>query len=144
MTFYTDKSPAADFARLNYPNLLELPTIKKVDNKVTSIDFKIDENTLRETGLYFLTPLVAHYTRINVYRAWVQDSEQKKPGYGYLSGQLLNEIDLVVAAGLINNNAVVPVKIDLSKYDSLTGLQGLYKNLFVSLHFYNEETRSGI
>jgi len=118
--------------------LLDFPPAKKVDDKTTELTFSIAETTLREKGLIFITPLVPHYTNFNIQRAWVVDSEQKVPGYGYFSGQLLNAIDLAVAEGILNGAAAVPVKIDLSKYDDLTGLANVYKNLQVILHFYND------
>jgi hypothetical protein len=135
---YVDNNAACKFARLNYTNFLDMPVIKKIDDKMTSIEFKIGEYTLQNTGINFLTLAAPDSNRFNIYRAWVIDAAQQVNGYGYFSGELLQAIDVATQEGVLNGAYAVPVKITLSDYDSLTGLQGKIKVLKVILHFYND------
>jgi len=135
---YIDNHAACKFARLNYTNFVDSPTIKKIDDKMVSIEFKITEATLQEKGINFLTLAAPDSNRFNIYRAWVIDSAQQVNGYGYFSGQLLEAIDRATQTGILQGAYAVPVKIALSDYDSLTGLQSIVKVLHVILHFYND------
>ena len=135
---YVDSHSANKFVRLNYLNFLCAPTVKKIDDTMTSVDFKITEAALLNTGLNFITQAASDYTRISIDNAWVLDAAQLKNGYGYFSGEFLYAVDSATTKGVLYGKYAVPVKINLADYDNITGLGNSAKILQVIMCFYND------
>lgn len=138
-TYYNNNHPANDFLRINNNRFFEEPTIRVIDAKKTLVQFKVTEKTLRELGINFPTPLLPHYTKFDIHRAYVIDANAINAGYGYFCGEVANAVDSAVTNGILNSAAAVAVKMDLSYFDNLTGLQNCNKILQVDIFMYNDK-----
>lgn len=142
-TYYNYQHSVNDFLRINNNRFLDEPTIRVIDSKKTLLEFKVTEKTLKEVGINFPTPLLPHYTKFDIHRAYVIDAASIRAGYGYFCGEVANAVDNAVTNGILRGAAAVAVKMDLSKFDGLTGLKETHKILQVDIFMYNDEIIPG-
>lgn len=100
------------------------------------LNYVIPEKTLRETGIWYLSPVNPKYQLLSFYNVSIQAADNSVPYYNFatqLSGLLRSaEKD----ASLANLNAF-QIKLNLADYDYETGMTGIQKVLSITLEISN-------
>lgn len=116
------KYQADAFVQRNLSSFLLSPKIvHNKDNGIVTVELYIDCNTLKDTGLLFLSHSHPEYKCPKVNKSVVQDAGRTTPGYHYFGHQLQYEINTALTPTAENSDTlIIPVKIDIKdKYASI-------------------------
>jgi hypothetical protein len=125
---------ARNFIQQNKSVFLTISELKETESAFDVI-FTIDEDTLKNVGLRLYTNIYSGARTFWSREAAVTAASNTKPGFNYFSAQLELEINDQLNAASDNGLLSAQVKINLANYDAITGLLGVYKNLYVRLSF---------